>query len=212
MPPSWVDPSGARPEANSPVGAAQPKVDGAAAHWIALSYDRAAPEYEARFGATQMAKFGCVLAWPEVRQRLTGSVLDLGCGPGLLWQYVRRQLGLEPGDLDGWVGADLSANMISLAREQGLRSIQADAAALFFADQAFDLVLAFTSLALLPGRARLEVAESLRVLRPGGLLAATVLAKESDAFREAVEAASGRICREVRCGQDMAFLAVRAST
>ena len=89
------------------------------------------------------------------------ATLDLGCGEG---RFGRELLALG----HCVVGIDSSAAMVALASES-IDAVVADAAALPFADGAFDLVTAFMSLQDLDD---LEgaVREVGRVLEPGGRL------------------------------------------
>jgi SAM-dependent methyltransferase len=96
------------------------------------------------------------------------STLDLGCGEGRLTRELRRR-GHEMAGVDG------SATLVAAAQdaEPGLFSV-ADAAALPFADDSFDLVVAYNvlmDLDDLPG----AVGEVARVLEPGGRFAVCVL-------------------------------------
>jgi ubiquinone/menaquinone biosynthesis C-methylase UbiE len=112
-------------------------------------------------------------AWLELLRRLAGRaprrVLDVGCGTGVL--------ALRMAELGHTVtGIDLSPEMIDRARrnaeEEGLRVDfrVGDAAALDWADETYDLVVARHLIWLLPDPER-GVAEWLRVLRPEGRLA-----------------------------------------
>lgn len=86
------------------------------------------------------------------------SLLDVGCGGGLLAPHVRGYR---------HVGVDVSASALSIAAEHGVEPVQADAAALPFADASFDVVVAGEVLEHVGDLAG-TVAEALRVLRPGG--------------------------------------------
>jgi SAM-dependent methyltransferase len=94
------------------------------------------------------------------------ATLDLGCGEGRVGAELQRR-GHRV------IGIDSSPRMVELARELH-QAVVADAAALPFEDDAFDLVVAYMSLLNmdnLDGAVR-EVA---RVLEPGGRLCASVL-------------------------------------
>ncbi|MBY5351440.1 class I SAM-dependent methyltransferase [Rhizobium leguminosarum] len=102
-------------------------------------------------------------------------VLDVGCGPAWFWAATA---GLLPENLDLTL-ADLSQGMVDEAVARcstlpfgSVRGCQADAAALPFENGAFDAVVAMHMLYHLPDPAA-GIADMLRVLRPGGLLAVT---------------------------------------
>lgn len=180
------------------------------AAWMAHSYDAAAENYNAVFGCAQQVKYRAMLAMPEIQSRLSHRVLDLGCGTGLLREFVGT-IGLTADQLAGWVGLDCSPKMLAQARAKGMDVYCGDMNALPFADDSFDLVLAFTSFALLCGREAGEVAEALRVLRPDGLLVATVLAPARDRFLSALQTDGINILREIPCGQDIGWVISRSN-
>ncbi|HVM17096.1 MAG TPA: methyltransferase domain-containing protein [Gaiellaceae bacterium] len=87
------------------------------------------------------------------------ATLDVGCGEGRVGAALTR-LGHRV------TGVDTSPTLVALAREHH-DAVEADAAALPFADGSFDLVIAFMSLHDMddpPG----AVGEAARVLAPGG--------------------------------------------
>jgi SAM-dependent methyltransferase len=86
--------------------------------------------------------------------------LDLGCGEGRLSRDLKA-LGHDV------VGVDASPTLVAAARESGVEAVEADAAALPFADASFDLVLAFMSLQDVDDVCG-AVRETARVLEPGG--------------------------------------------
>lgn len=90
-------------------------------------------------------------------------VLDVGCGDGALTEKLAR-LGADA------VGVDVDPGMIAAAKVRSGASYQiADAAALPFADGAFDRVIAMTVLCVCDEPDKM-VKEMARVLRPGGRL------------------------------------------
>ena len=126
------------------------------------SFGRAAPAYDVQAHLQRRVRRHCIAAakrcWPA-----GARILDLGCGTGMLWQEA-AQLKLR------WriTGLDLSFGMCTEMREKGGRVINADAAALPFADASFDGI--FSSLMLqwmndLPAACR----EMSRILKPNGL-------------------------------------------
>lgn len=131
-------------------------------------YDQAAPLYAEAFPDTR-AEIALDLAMldaftSQVRTTPDGRVLDAGCGTGRL----SRHLADNGCDVDG---LDLSPGMLAIARRErpGLASVVGSVTELPFRDDAFDGVLLWYSLIHLPPDALpLALAETARVLRPGG--------------------------------------------
>jgi SAM-dependent methyltransferase len=94
--------------------------------------------------------------------------LDLGCGEGRLSRYL-RSLGHRV------AGADAAPTMVRLAagHREAAPAVLADAAALPFRDEAFDLVVAYMCLHDMD-RMPQAVAEAARVLERGGRLCASI--------------------------------------
>lgn len=101
---------------------------------------------------------------PQLPER--PAMLDLGCGTGLFLERRRERFETY--------GADFSAQALAFSRQRGLKRLsRADATALPFADHSFDLVTAFDLIEHVADD-RALVQEVHRVLRPGGMLLATV--------------------------------------
>jgi SAM-dependent methyltransferase len=112
-----------------------------------------------------------LVAWPE-----GGDVLEVGCGPGLLWEAIASLLPdfrLTLTDLSEGM-LDAAAEVVGQIGSIELVATEAcDAQDLPFSDDSFDVVVANHMLYHVPEPAR-AVAEFARVLRPDGtLLAAT---------------------------------------
>ena len=98
------------------------------------------------------------------RARPAGRVLDVGCGPGLLSDFMPDRWRQE---IDEIIGVDYSTEMARYASKRLNGVAVADAQRLPFGDQTFDVVFARAVLHHLPDP-NLGAAEIARVLRPGG--------------------------------------------
>lgn len=93
-------------------------------------------------------------------------ILDLACATGGSMRFLS-----DYGDIRG---VDISAETIRLCRQRGIDTIvQGDALSLPFASAGFDVVLALDAFEHFEDDSR-AMAEVQRVLKPGGLLVATV--------------------------------------
>ena len=109
-----------------------------------------------------------LLPWATEGVPLEGSVLELGSGPGLTTDWLRtRTRSLSAVELDETDAGRLAARLPDVDVRQ------ADARALPFPDDSFDVVVCFTMLHHVP-TAEMQnrlFAEARRVLRPGGVFA-----------------------------------------
>jgi len=130
-------------------------------------YDRVAPEYDAWAGGLHgrvAAKLVDVTS-----PRRGDSVLDVGCGTGLVTHLLAESVGAK----GSVVGIDLSARMLDLARPRARANTTFMAMAaehMVFRDRSFDLITYGQSLPyLVDPLASLE--EAVRLLRPSGRVA-----------------------------------------
>jgi ubiquinone/menaquinone biosynthesis C-methylase UbiE len=129
-------------------------------------YDEIASFYDRRYEGIQRFKYGVVIKnLPPV----TGRILDLGCGTGMLLAELSAQGRFL-------VGVDVSLKMLRVARgrAKGAALVQADADFLPFADGSFEAVVSVTLLQNMPDPAG-TVREVARVLKPGGVAILTSL-------------------------------------
>lgn len=90
------------------------------------------------------------------------DVLEVGCGTGLVMHRVAERARSVS-------GIDISSGMLRQARRRGLEVVQADATALPFSNEAFDVVYSLKVLAHIRDIER-ALDEMARVTRPGGTL------------------------------------------
>lgn len=164
-------------------------------HVLRASYDRFAPRYDEIFESQQAPKIDALRR--HLPDPPPGPILDGGCGTGLLQR------------LTGWpvVQVDFSAEM--LTHNPAPRRLVADLGALPFHDHTFGAVISVTALLDFGPEIR-GLSELIRVLRPGGWLALTVL-KVDDL--PSLESALGRapvdLVERLDLGQDMGFICQR---
>ena len=133
---------------------------------VKRSFDRHAVEYDAyaRVQKRVVASFaGFLRVWPDTPRR----VLDIGSGTGML---LRKLAGLYPET--ELIGLDLAFGMslkarANLAANASVRLMTADAEALPFRENAFDLVVSTSTFQWLESLDRV-FAEAFRVLAPEG--------------------------------------------
>lgn len=135
---------------------------------LAAAYDREAAGYEARFAAQQRPKIERLAAMlpPPAPD---AAVLDVGAGTGLaraLWPD-ERWFGCR------WVGVDLSAGMLRIARARGDLAVRADACALPFRAAVFSRVISVTGL-VLPEHVLPALRSMVRVVDGGGWIGLSV--------------------------------------
>ena len=124
-------------------------------------------------------------AWAATAVPSGSTVLDLACGSGPMAGRLPRRR---------YVGLDASTEELRVAAARGLAVARADAGRLPLADASVDAVVVSMALMLLPLSAAL--AEVGRVLRPGGVLVATVPTNRPLPWRDWLRYA--RLCLALR--------------
>lgn len=123
-------------------------------------YDRFSAEYDRfRHGGyhSMIDELQVDLLLPHAEH---ASVLEVGCGTGLLMGRLKDRCGFL-------MGLDLSKGMLNHTSRQGHTVVQGTADELPFKDETFDLVYTFKVLAHVP-QVKKALGEMARVLRPGG--------------------------------------------
>lgn len=124
-------------------------------------YDGIADWYDTEFQPAPLESE----AWELLNRLLgeaSGSLLDVGCGTGSYTAALAER---------SWdvTGIDISEDMLRLARERGVHTVRADAAALPFEDASFDAAVSVLTNTDLDDLAAV-VHEIVRVLQPGAPL------------------------------------------
>ena len=136
------------------------------------AFDAAAPYYDSWFDSPLGQTVDALekdLLYGLASLRTGERALEVGSGTGhFAFDLTARRLTV--------VGLDLSAALLSIARDRGptVHLVRGDAAALPLASGAFDLVLSVTALEFVADPQR-AVAEMWRAVRPGGRLVVGVL-------------------------------------
>lgn len=171
---------------------------------LRTSYDREAERYDGRFASLQFIKYKTMLGERGEGLPPGRPLLDLGCGTGLLCDFLKE----GGADYNGLVGVDLSPKMVEAALSKGMEAQTAHMGSLPFEDNHFAAILSFTVLRIIPDEEMVILREAARVLKPGGLFILTILAKnDSVDFRDNL-AEAGFIIEETRpdCGQDIGYI------
>ncbi len=139
-----------------------------------IGYDVPAEGYDELYGEEQFEKYSAIVSELEKEVAGISVVADVGCGTGLLGEYLRT---LGFGGI--YVGIDLASERLESAKRRADSSwmlIQADAEHLPLRSRSIDLVACVTVIHLLD--VERAVREIVRVSR--GYLAVTLLWKRLD--------------------------------
>lgn len=98
----------------------------------------------------------------EVLSKISGKVLDVGCGAGDILEDLLKK-GCEP------YGVELNPDSVSICRRKGLNVQRGDISTVHFLDNYFDTVILWHTLEHLPSPTA-ALKEIHRILKPGGTL------------------------------------------
>ena len=141
---------------------------------IISKYDQTADIYDRRYNSIQNLKYN--LIFEKLKNIETDSILDVGCGTGLLFKLLKNNTNL-------FMGIDISRNMLKIAlkkhRNKNLHLICADANFLPFRKNTFSSIFSVTVLQNLPNPEN-SIKEVFRVCERGGISIFTFLKKGLD--------------------------------
>jgi malonyl-CoA O-methyltransferase len=134
---------------------------------IAESFSKAATNYNKHAVVQQPIAESAIETLNQIRRKEDQSLLDLGCGTALKLKKIK-------GDTPNYIGVDLAAGMLALAKEHALsqkisstKFINGNASALPLKDESIDLL--YSSMALQWCGSQFDVmAEARRVLSDSG--------------------------------------------
>lgn len=139
---------------------------------IMRRYDQSANVYDVQYQEEQETKIRTALA--NISLKRTDSVLDAGCGTGMLFKHVAEESKLL-------IGTDVSSGLLNKARPRATKFptvslIQADSDNLPLRNETFDTVLAITLLQNMPDP-QATLTEIKRVTKQNGTVVVTGLKK-----------------------------------
>ncbi len=162
---------------------------------VKQDYDLSADSYDSRYREIQFEKFRIMLSEVELKE----PILDLGCGTGLLQEFLGRKVKL--------FGCDFSEKMLALAEKRGEIVQLCDLnGRLPYADGQFATILSFTVLQNV-GAQENFLAEAKRVLKKDGIFVLTVLKKTTDENKLIKLIEKHFTVQEITdCGEDFGFI------
>ena len=155
---------------------------------IKNKYNTTADFYNSRYRDIQYEKYAQMLNG----MHLSGRILDLGCGTGMLSEFLNKET----------IGVDFSIKMIKKSKNKN--RILGDAELLPFKNNTFDFVLSFTLVQNLPSFKVFK--EVRRTLKTDSLFVLTLLRKKyNENVRKELEKGFS-ILKGVDCGEDIGFI------
>lgn len=156
-------------------------------------YDSTATLYNRRYRDLQETKYSIMVDFP-----VKGRILDIGCGTGLFYDFLRRK---NRENRWTYIGVDLSPEMLKRGNAPG--KILADCEKLPLKSEGFEYAFSFTVLQNL--RSHTMIHEALRILKKGGTFVMTTLRK---LYTEEVQTAlsSFDVLDTRICGEDMGHI------
>ncbi|MGD2249385.1 MAG: class I SAM-dependent methyltransferase [Candidatus Methanofastidiosia archaeon] len=155
---------------------------------VRTDYNHSAFCYNTRYKSIQQKKYEIMLE----HITLSGRILDLGCGTGLLADFLQKKI----------FGADISFEMAKKASATEV-VVQADMDFLPFSDSIFDAVLSFTALQNLYSTGTV-FKEVCRVLKPGSPFIFTILKKKYSLIKNVTTYFTIKTTKD--CGEDTGFI------
>lgn len=148
-------------------------------------YDKTVDIYNSRYRSVQFEKYSRALKDID----LSGKILDLGSGTGLLSNFLNQKL----------ISIDISKKMLNKSNS---KNVQGDMSELPFKNESFDTVLSFSALMNSPNPQK-TIEEVYRIIKPGGIFVVTYL--KSFDFTNDLKL-KFKIKESIDCGEDICFV------
>ncbi len=163
---------------------------------VRQDYDLSADSYDSRYREIQFEKFRIML--PEVE--LKEPILDLGCGTGLLKEFLGKKAKL--------FGCDFSEKMLAIAEKRGEIVSAADLNKKFpYEDETFATILSFTVLQNVENREAFLMDVKRCLKKPMGIFILTVLKKTTNEKQLVKLIEKYFVIQEITdCGEDWGFV------
>lgn len=147
-------------------------------------YDKTSDIYNSRYRSVQFEKYSRTLKDID----LSGKILDLGSGTGLLSIFLKKKL----------ISIDISQKMLIKSNS---KNVQGDMVKLPFKDNSFDTVLSFSAL-MNSNSPQKTINEVYRILKPKGVFIVTYL-KDFDFTKDLQR--KFKINESIDCKEDICF-------
>jgi ubiquinone/menaquinone biosynthesis C-methylase UbiE len=172
------------------------------------SYDKSASIYDKNFRDHQFLKYKLLLEDHISVINKSENVCDLGCGTGLLAEYLTSK-GIT---IKNMTGVDFSDEMLFYAKKRQIKCINSDISRLPFNENTFDIIFSFTVFRIIETDLNEECEILLnisKILKPEGFFFISILAEKKDDMWYSMLKNNGFIIvKEIRCGQDQGFVLI----
>jgi ubiquinone/menaquinone biosynthesis C-methylase UbiE len=167
------------------------------------SYNLDSKNYDAKFKEIQFEKYHKLISENKFLISPTKNILDLGCGTGLLIDYLKT-IQLYNKNI---YGVDFSEKSIKIARDKGEFTALGDIIYLPYKNNSFYSILSFTVLRIIPDYEEIIFKEINRVIVKNGYFAVSILENRfDDSFLENLKENGFLLKYSTFCGQDIGFI------
>jgi ubiquinone/menaquinone biosynthesis C-methylase UbiE len=167
------------------------------------SYNLDSENYDFKFKEVQFEKYRKLLSENKYLISPITNILDLGCGTGLLIDYLKT-INLFYNNI---YGVDFSEKLIKNARDKGECVAQGDIVSLPFKNNSFYSILSFTVLRIIPDYEEIIFKEINRIIVTNGYFAVSILKNRYDeSFLEHLKGNGFFLKYSTVCGQDIGFI------
>lgn len=167
------------------------------------SYNLDSENYDTKFKKIQFEKYHKLISENKYLISPANNSLDLGCGSGLLIDYLKTKNLF----FNNIYGVDFSAKLIIQAREKGELTTLGDIINLPYKDNSFYSILSFTVLRIIPDYEEIIINEIKRIIFRYGYFAVSILENRyDDSFLKNLTGNGFSLKYSTSCGQDVGFI------